>query len=264
MRGPVGVTFDWGSWGALRLRYEGLIGMVVSAVRFGHGAPEAIQHHVLMHSDRDVGGVLVGGYGGDGSEVIVTAAIPALDARRGGTDLTFGRTEWQLVHRELPRYVHQSIVGWYRSRRASGELLTDKDILIHQRHFSGSRQVALVIDPHTWRQQWFGWSHDEVVPIGVHASDPTPPSPIHRYPRPRPAPIRLWPQRAACALLGVGIGSAIWFGALRNDPGTSSAAQAPTAHRSHPTPQGGAHPIVVDPQAGVESGAQGSQTSGGG
>jgi hypothetical protein len=237
--------------------------LVVSAVRFGVGVREAIQRHVLVHPDRDVGGVLVGHYGGDGSAVVITAIIPALDAGHAGGRVSFGPPEWQRIHRDLPQYMPQSIVGWYRGHRGSGDLLGEDDVHIHRRFFSGSRQVALFVDPDTRREEWFGWSPDEVAQMRRHAAFPAA-SQARSQPIRSSDHMRLWTQRVACVLVGIVTGSVIWFGALRNNEQATSRARASGSVPRKHEPSGTAHPIVVEPQAGVESGAASGQSAGGG
>jgi hypothetical protein len=62
----------------------------------------------------------------------------------------------------------------------------------------------------------------------------------------------VWAERAVYALIGVLLGTALWAGVLR-DHGATTVHPARTSQGTLTRPDGGvAHPIVVQPQAGME------------
>jgi proteasome lid subunit RPN8/RPN11 len=62
-------------------------------------------------------------------------------------------------------------VGWYHSHTRSDIFLSDADLAIHERFFPDSRQVALVLKPHTFQPTRFGFFFRE-ADGSVHASAP--------------------------------------------------------------------------------------------
>lgn len=122
----------------------------------------AIEAHAFSDTRTEVGGVLVGNLEEDGARVL--AALPALKAVGGQTNVTFTHEVWEevldLIDRDHPG---QQIVGWYHTHPGFGLFLSEYDMFIHRNFFTDPRMVALVIDPLAGELGWFGWDGDEVA-----------------------------------------------------------------------------------------------------
>ena len=204
---------------------------------------EHVYAHVFGNADREVGGVLIGRVARQDSIPLVTAAIAAASAQEGRAELTFTQDAWEHVHRVLARdFPHDQIVGWYHSHPGFGIFLSEHDLFIHRNFFSGTSQIALVVDPLKGQEGVFGWQNDEVAKwydrptarpglgaarqrLDPHSIVPSPgvgPPPSHRVARddvddPPPPP---WINEAVAwlagsALAGVLLGVALWGVLLR-------------------------------------------------
>jgi proteasome lid subunit RPN8/RPN11/LysM repeat protein len=121
-----------------------------------------IEAHAFSDTRTEVGGVLVGNLDEDGPRVL--AALPALKAIGGQTNVTFTHEVWDevldLIDRDHPG---QHIVGWYHTHPGFGLFLSEYDMFIHRNFFTDPRMVALVVDPLAGELGWFGWDGDEVI-----------------------------------------------------------------------------------------------------
>jgi proteasome lid subunit RPN8/RPN11 len=210
-------------------------------------AREQVYSHVFGNADREVGGVLVGRVAHEGSVPLVTASIAAISADEHRSTLTFTQDAWEHVHRVLERdHPDDQIVGWYHSHPGFGIFLSEDDLFIHRNFFSGSSQIALVVDPLRGIEGVFGWDGGAVSQwyerstacpgLGVARGAETPgdapppsPSPSPSPSRPRSIVIR---EQASGALhasgtpplvllvalvVGIIVGLALWEGALRGE-----------------------------------------------
>jgi proteasome lid subunit RPN8/RPN11 len=168
---------------------------------------EVVYPHVFRNSDREVGGVLVGGVGKEGGTVVVLAAIEAIAAEERRATLTFTQESWAHVHRVMEEhYPDDKIVGWYHSHPSFGIFLSHHDLFIHQNFFTSPSQFAFVVDPIARREGVFMWTEGEITGVPAwerdvdwqepaRASDGSmaplrPPRPIsqHQAPEPPPSP----------------------------------------------------------------------------
>lgn len=117
---------------------------------------EKIDQHAQSSMEAEIGGILIGRIV-DG-RTTVSEAMPALKAVGHRANVTFTHEVWEdvlkLVDEEFP---DDRIIGWYHSHPGFGIFLSDYDKFIHQNFFSDESAVALVVDPHTREQGWFGW-----------------------------------------------------------------------------------------------------------
>ena len=209
---------------------------------------EHVYAHVFGNADREVGGVLIGRVAGHSAIPLVTAAIAAASAAEGRAELTFTQDTWEHVHKVLARdFPYDQIVGWYHSHPGFGIFLSEHDLFIHRNFFSGTSQIALVVDPLKGVEGVFGWQDEQVAKwydrptarpgLGVaqprldpRAIAPSPgvgPPPGHRVARDDPAPPP--PSRfrqpvsyvLGAALAGVLAGVALWELLLRGSPAGS-------------------------------------------
>jgi proteasome lid subunit RPN8/RPN11 len=130
---------------------------------------ETVYPHVFGNSDREVGGVLIGT-----TEVLkkyptVTHAIEAISADEQRATLTFTHESWAAVHRRLDELSAENdeleIVGWYHSHPDFGIFLSGHDMFIQREFFSGTHQVALVVDPIQSTEGVFVWDEGLVKPL---------------------------------------------------------------------------------------------------
>jgi len=128
-----------------------------------------IETHAFSDTRTEVGGVLVGNLNEDGARVL--AALPALKAVGGQTNVTFTHEVWDevldLIDRDHPG---QQIVGWYHTHPGFGLFLSEYDMFIHRNFFTDPRMVALVVDPLAGELGWFGWDGDEVILQEQHST----------------------------------------------------------------------------------------------
>lgn len=204
------------------------------------GIRDAIYDHIYADLGHEVGGVLVGHYALAKAQTVVTSIIPALKASGSRASLTFTHDAWEEIHKQLDRLGNGEIVGWYHSHPGFGVFLSTHDTFIHENFFSGSRQVAFVVDPYSAREGWFGWRDGKVAPVSPELDSQRPPQrpDVGRPPDQRQREARnvvRWGHRAAYGLLGVAVGVAFWVALLR--PGTTVSPHTSTYPvRSHRSP----------------------------
>jgi len=115
----------------------------------------AIERHAASQKDKEIGGVLLGGFfrSDEGSFVEVTDSIEAKGAEGTDVSLTFTHETWEQINAEQSRRAPESqIVGWYHSHPALGVFMSKEDEFIHTSFFADPWHVALVVDPtyHNW------------------------------------------------------------------------------------------------------------------
>jgi proteasome lid subunit RPN8/RPN11 len=208
---------------------------------------DQVYAHVFGNADREVGGVLIGRVARQSAIPLVTASIAAASAEEGRSELTFTQDAWEHVHRVLARdFPSDQIVGWYHSHPGFGVFLSEHDLFIHRNFFSGTSQIALVVDPLKGQEGVFGWQDEQVAKLydrptarpGLGASRPRldprtiVPSPGvgppagYRLVRDddEPPPLTRVPAAVVyllgCALAGVLVGAGLWEILLRgSSPG---------------------------------------------
>lgn len=135
-------------------------------VHIAEEALDRITRRAGEHSDREVGGVLVGELVRDsaGPYLRVTSTIDALHAEEKGTELTFTHATWDHIHEEMDAH-HQGskIVGWYHTHPGFGVFLSDRDQFIQQSFFNLPHQIAVVYDPKRREHGVFVWRDGEPV-----------------------------------------------------------------------------------------------------
>lgn len=133
---------------------------------------QSIFPHIFSNADREVGGVLVGRTADSGPVPQVRGAIPAISADEQRATLTFTQESWEHVHRVLDTEYPEGeqIVGWYHSHPSFGIFLSGHDLFIHQNFFSGSSQIAVVVDPIGCTEGTFVWQDGEIVPLYEQAT----------------------------------------------------------------------------------------------
>lgn len=230
----------------VRARHRGYAGASsAAAAHLALGVREAIREHIAMYADRDVGGVLVGYTAG--ARVTVNAVIPGFRAPSAGEGIAVTPEAWQAVARELQRYPQQQVVGWYHSHRGDAPLLSGGTYGIHHRYFASPEQIALVVD-RDGREIWFGWDEGSVRRLA--AFDDVDARGSGRRAHKPAAGIPLHAQRGACALLGIVIGTAGWLTLVRAPrPVPHTTRDAHVLRSGTPV----AHPIVEEPEAGVQA-----------
>jgi len=121
-----------------------------------------IEAHAFSDTRTEVGGILVGIMDDGGARIL--AALPALKAVSGQTNVTFTHEVWDEVLTVIDRdYPGQHIVGWYHTHPGFGLFLSEYDMFIHRNFFTDHRMLALVVDPLAGELGWFGWDGDEVI-----------------------------------------------------------------------------------------------------
>jgi len=125
----------------------------------------AIESLAVRDQDREVGGVLLGGFyqSGKRSFVEITGFIEAKETDATQVSVTFTHETWQQIMSEhAQRGDGTRIVGWYHSHPGLGVFLSDEDTFVHSSFFSNSWQVALVVDP--IKRDWgcFQWKEDSL------------------------------------------------------------------------------------------------------
>ena len=123
---------------------------------------DGIEAHAFSDTRTEVGGILVGTLDDGGGRIL--AALPALKAVGGQTNVTFTHEVWDEVLTVIDRdYPGKHIVGWYHTHPGFGLFLSDYDMFIHRNFFTDHRMLALVVDPLAGELGWFGWDGDEVI-----------------------------------------------------------------------------------------------------
>lgn len=115
----------------------------------------SIEQHVGREMDREVGGVLLGGFyrGGKGTFIEITDFIEAKATVGTHVSLTFTHETWAHLNEEQSRRgLESQIVGWYHSHPGLGIFMSREDQFIHSSYFTEPWHVALVVDPicHDW------------------------------------------------------------------------------------------------------------------
>jgi len=205
-------------------------------VRVSPGVRGAIRRLIVLHADRDVAGVLIGR--AVSADVRITAVIPSFGAADPGSPIVLTSDTWTAIQRECGRYPEQSIVGWYRSRHDGVRTPGHDDVRIHRRYFDSPAQLMLTVSASDGSEAWFMWRDQQFSALDRHDI-------AHVSSR----RFGLWPQRIGCALIGVTIGAAGWFSFERSDVASPARARRPAA-----TAPAIAHRIVIEPQAGVQTG----------
>lgn len=125
-----------------------------------------IDEHVGSMIEKEVGGVLLGGYyqSGKSTYIEITDFIEAKAAVGTDVSLTFTHETWAQLNEEHSHKNPDSlIVGWYHSHPGLGVFMSKEDEFIHSNYFSELWHVALVVDPvsHDWG--CFRWDNDVLV-----------------------------------------------------------------------------------------------------
>ena len=115
----------------------------------------SIEEVVLRDRDREVGGVLLGGFyrNEEGSFVEVTDFIEAKGAPGTDISVTFTHDAWEQINAEQSaRGPDAQIVGWYHSHPGLGVFMSSEDTFVHSSFFADPWHVAIVVDPlyHNW------------------------------------------------------------------------------------------------------------------
>jgi proteasome lid subunit RPN8/RPN11 len=119
--------------------------------------------HAQHHGRTEAGGLLAGEVCRDDAGVYVTAtgAVPAEDALRTSTSLTFTHAAWaaMLVERDH-RFPGSRVVGWFHTHPGLHVYLSRPDQFIHQSLFRNPNDIAVVVDHR--RLEWgvFRWHGD--------------------------------------------------------------------------------------------------------
>ena len=129
----------------------------------------AIQAQAASAKEREVGGVLLGGFyrGEKSSYVEVSDFIQARSARSTGVSLTFTHEAWEEINAEQAgRADGARIIGWYHSHPGLGVFMSREDEFIHSSYFADHSHVALVVDPihHDWG--CFKWTEGSLKRTG--------------------------------------------------------------------------------------------------
>ncbi len=126
----------------------------------------------------ETGGLLAGDLCVDalGEYLQVVAAIPAGQARRSRTSLTFTQSSWgeMLAEREQ-LYPDYGVAGWYHTHPGLRVYLSVPDQFIQRTFFSQPHHIAIVIDMPTREWQVFRWHEDCLIPaqgFTIYAQNP--------------------------------------------------------------------------------------------
>lgn len=124
----------------------------------------AVHAQIWKHASEDTSveicGVLVGLWQRDdaGPFALVSESIRCDAAKSGIAEVTFTHDAWTKINHEMDtRFADSKIVGWYHSHPNFGIFLSDRDVFIHQHFFSGSGQIAHVVDPVRKIDGVFAW-----------------------------------------------------------------------------------------------------------
>jgi proteasome lid subunit RPN8/RPN11 len=129
----------------------------------------AIWNHATEETAVEICGVLVGLWqrDEDGPFVAVSGSIRGEAAESKFAEVTFTHQTWAKINAEMDReFADRSIVGWYHTHPDFGIFLSDRDRFIQEHFFSGSGQIAHVIDPVRKTEGVFGWrnARPELIP----------------------------------------------------------------------------------------------------
>ncbi len=134
---------------------------------------EKVLKEIIAYSrtdkDRELGGVLVGGFYVDsGQEFIEIESY--LEASKGvgqTASFTFTHDAWSDIHERLKDDT-KVLVGWHHTHPTFGCFLSSHDRFIHDNFFNLHWQVALVVDPCRNTLAFFQWRGTDVVDCGFH------------------------------------------------------------------------------------------------
>ncbi len=121
---------------------------------------QGIFQHAKHDTSVEICGVLVGQWQQDenGPHAMVENYIRCDSATSKFAEVTFTHESWSQINKEMDtRFEDKRIVGWYHSHPEFGIFLSDRDCFIHEHFFSGSGQVAYVVDPVRNLEGVFAW-----------------------------------------------------------------------------------------------------------
>ena len=121
---------------------------------------ERIHKHAAESPSVEICGVLVGQWHKDpaGPFAAITEVIRGEAATSKFAEVTFTHETWAKINQEMDtRFSQLTIVGWYHSHPDFGIFLSDRDLFIQQHFFSGSGQIAYVVDPVRKQEGMFVW-----------------------------------------------------------------------------------------------------------
>ncbi len=132
---------------------------------------EDVHKRIVEHAGEnlsvEIGGVLVGRWerDDDGPFAVVSEMIRCDSAASKTAEVTFTHDTWTAINNEMDnRFTELSIVGWYHSHPDFGIFLSDRDAFIQEHFFSGSGQVAYVVDPVRKTEGIFVWRKGKPTP----------------------------------------------------------------------------------------------------
>jgi proteasome lid subunit RPN8/RPN11 len=117
---------------------------------------EEIREYSGTQLDREVGGVMLGGYyldkearDGKGMEfIVIDGYVPAKHGESQHASFKFTHDSWSFITKEQEEHFPDSrIVGWHHTHPNFGIFLSSMDIFIQENFFNLPWQVALVVDP---------------------------------------------------------------------------------------------------------------------
>lgn len=117
---------------------------------------EEIREYSGTELEREVGGVMLGGYyvdkearDGQGIEfIVIDGYIPAKHGESQHASFKFTHDSWSFITKEQEdKYPDSRIVGWHHTHPNFGIFLSSMDIFIQENFFNLHWQVALVVDP---------------------------------------------------------------------------------------------------------------------
>ena len=191
-------------------------GNALPLVLMRHEVQADIDAHAREDLNRELGGFLLGtaASSGEGTVVVVEAAVRALHTEASRGSVTFTHATWEEFNRVKDRdYPDKRVVGWYHTHPGYGLFLSSYDLFIHQNFFNLPWQVAYVVDPRAGTSGCFVWDAEEirgpedVELAGVPAQvSPSPvPAPATGVPEPAPTPAEgsrwRWAMASALALV---------------------------------------------------------------
>jgi len=129
----------------------------------------AIERQSTADKDREVGGVMLGGFyrNDEGSFVEVVDLIEAESATGTDISLTFTHQTWEHIHEQVARRGDEAqIVGWYHSHPGLGVFMSKQDEFIHSSFFADPWHVAIVHDPIYTNWGCFKWADGKLDRAG--------------------------------------------------------------------------------------------------
>jgi proteasome lid subunit RPN8/RPN11 len=130
-----------------------------------------VHRRVWQHAIEDVSveicGVLVGKWARDpdGPFALISECIRGEAASSKFAEVTFTHETWAKINREMDtRFSQLVIVGWYHSHPGFGVFLSERDTFIQEHFFSGSGQLAHVVDPIRKNEGIFFWHEGKPTP----------------------------------------------------------------------------------------------------